>query len=179
MLNSVSNYDWNVYELRKCFYLKKIVWKTFSKVKTWVDWGKIRLGRITFNLDMFYFGVSMELCIVLILELNYREQCPALRMLKHWDWDVIQFHILGNSITFIVLCQNQEDMVESMKHFVSYLTREMRKHNTHSQVIWYDSVTKIGKLDWQNELNSNNRYNYKHYKCFLFKYIRLLQYLKK
>lgn len=34
----------------------------------------------------------------------------------------------------------------------------MHEANPVSQVIWYDSVTIEGKLDWQNELNELNRY---------------------
>ena len=37
------------------------------------------------------------------------------------------------------------------------LTRAMHDAIPHSQVIWYDSVTVEGKLEWQNELNDLNR----------------------
>ena len=44
-----------------------------------------------------------------------------------------------------------------MKGFVRALTEEMRRVNpSNSQVVWYDSVTKEGKLSWQNELNGQN-----------------------
>eukprot|EP00094_Tigriopus_californicus_P010058 TCALIF_09699-PA protein Name:"Similar to ENGASE Cytosolic endo-beta-N-acetylglucosaminidase (Homo sapiens)" AED:0.13 eAED:0.13 QI:0/-1/0/1/-1/1/1/0/383 len=48
------------------------------------------------------------------------------------------------------------DQVSRMIQFLTRLTCEMRKLNPNSNVIWYDSVTKDGKLDWQNELNENN-----------------------
>lgn len=40
---------------------------------------------------------------------------------------------------------------------VQMLTQEMHTHIPHSQVIWYDSITRKGELKWQNELNKNNR----------------------
>jgi endo-beta-N-acetylglucosaminidase D len=48
--------------------------------------------------------------------------------------------------------------------FVSYLTEEMRKINEKRgyppnmiNIVWYDSVTQEGKLDWQNALNDKNK----------------------
>lgn len=48
------------------------------------------------------------------------------------------------------------DQVDRMILFLTKLRCEMRKLNPNSKVIWYDSVTKDGKLNWQNELNENN-----------------------
>ena len=44
-----------------------------------------------------------------------------------------------------------------MHDFVKYLTSEMHRRVTHSEVIWFDSVTCDGELKWQNELNKHNR----------------------
>ncbi|XP_025836491.1 cytosolic endo-beta-N-acetylglucosaminidase 2 [Agrilus planipennis] len=41
--------------------------------------------------------------------------------------------------------------------FVEYLTRLLHIRRPGSLIIWYDSVTKDGKLSWQNELNDFNR----------------------
>jgi mannosyl-glycoprotein endo-beta-N-acetylglucosaminidase len=51
----------------------------------------------------------------------------------------------------------QHAEVTAMQNFVQYLTQEMHNHLPDSQVIWYDSITNDGKLDWQNELNDQNR----------------------
>ncbi|XP_059482677.1 cytosolic endo-beta-N-acetylglucosaminidase isoform X2 [Neocloeon triangulifer] len=51
---------------------------------------------------------------------------------------------------------NQED-VRTLHEFVADLTKAMHKEILHSQVIWYDSVIKEGKLKWQNELNEENK----------------------
>eukprot|EP00794_Sanderia_malayensis_P001196 gene1196-568_t len=40
--------------------------------------------------------------------------------------------------------------------FLGFLTKSMHESKACSQVIWYDSVTNKGVLNWQNELNSNN-----------------------
>lgn len=58
---------------------------------------------------------------------------------------------------------NIENVIEKEEHiinliwFLKYLTDEQHKHVPGSQVIWYDSVVKTGKLDWQNALNDDNR----------------------
>ena len=44
-----------------------------------------------------------------------------------------------------------------MVEFVKELTHEMKTVNTHSLVIWYDSVIMSGELKWQNEVNDLNR----------------------
>ncbi|CAH1795243.1 unnamed protein product [Owenia fusiformis] len=50
----------------------------------------------------------------------------------------------------------QEKHIEGMRHFVQYLTTAMHQQIPGSEVIWYDSVTNKGALEWQNELNDNN-----------------------
>ena len=44
-----------------------------------------------------------------------------------------------------------------LAYFVKELTTSMRELTPESVVLWYDSVTKEGKLHWQNELNNMNR----------------------
>ncbi|KAG1695767.1 Cytosolic endo-beta-N-acetylglucosaminidase 2 [Nymphon striatum] len=51
----------------------------------------------------------------------------------------------------------QENQIENLVDFVKILTEKMHVKIEHSTVIWYDSVTKEGKLTWQNELNEMNR----------------------
>ena len=47
--------------------------------------------------------------------------------------------------------------VPNMLYLVQSLTREMHERlGSHSKVIWYDSVTNEGELDWQNALNEKN-----------------------
>ncbi|XP_078446814.1 cytosolic endo-beta-N-acetylglucosaminidase 1-like isoform X2 [Wolffia australiana] len=41
--------------------------------------------------------------------------------------------------------------------FLGHLTKTMHEANTGSLIIWYDSVTECGKLQWQNQLNANNK----------------------
>eukprot|EP00095_Tigriopus_kingsejongensis_P010227 maker-scaffold76_size406464-snap-gene-0.13 protein:Tk10227 transcript:maker-scaffold76_size406464-snap-gene-0.13-mRNA-1 annotation:"cytosolic endo-beta-n-acetylglucosaminidase" len=43
-----------------------------------------------------------------------------------------------------------------LQDFVKQLTSRMRQKNGNSLVLWYDSVTSDGNLDWQNELNQKN-----------------------
>lgn len=45
----------------------------------------------------------------------------------------------------------------NLKEFVSHLTQTMHASLPDSLVIWYDSVTKDGKLRWQNQLNEYNK----------------------
>ncbi|XP_013781671.2 cytosolic endo-beta-N-acetylglucosaminidase-like [Limulus polyphemus] len=51
----------------------------------------------------------------------------------------------------------KEENVSNLVTFLHCLTKEMHHHDPNSLVIWYDSVTKTGELDWQNELNDKNR----------------------
>ncbi|KAG9445075.1 hypothetical protein H6P81_016415 [Aristolochia fimbriata] len=47
--------------------------------------------------------------------------------------------------------------IPNLKEFVGHLTETMHTSLPGSTVIWYDSVTKDGKLDWQNQLNEYNK----------------------
>ena len=50
-----------------------------------------------------------------------------------------------------------KNQVPQMVQLVKKLTRAVHEVNSDGQVIWYDSVTNEGKLDWQNELNEKNK----------------------
>ncbi|XP_031558651.1 cytosolic endo-beta-N-acetylglucosaminidase-like [Actinia tenebrosa] len=50
----------------------------------------------------------------------------------------------------------QPAKVINLIDFVDYLTKAVHQRNPFGQVIWYDSVTYKGDLQWQNELNSMN-----------------------
>ncbi|XP_068635389.1 cytosolic endo-beta-N-acetylglucosaminidase 1-like [Aristolochia californica] len=47
--------------------------------------------------------------------------------------------------------------IPNLEEFVHHLTETMHSSLPGSLVIWYDSVTKYGKLDWQNQLNEYNK----------------------
>ncbi|XP_055008641.1 cytosolic endo-beta-N-acetylglucosaminidase isoform X2 [Boleophthalmus pectinirostris] len=47
--------------------------------------------------------------------------------------------------------------VETMPLFLRYLTEQIHERVSGGLVLWYDSVVQTGKLQWQNELNQNNR----------------------
>jgi len=51
----------------------------------------------------------------------------------------------------------QFDQIPNMALFLGLLTEKMHLANSSSQVIWYDSVTVEGELQWQNELNEMNQ----------------------
>lgn len=53
--------------------------------------------------------------------------------------------------------ENDVKNVDILKEFVPYFTNLIRQDNPGNLVIWYDSVTEDGKLNWQNELNMKNR----------------------
>lgn len=53
--------------------------------------------------------------------------------------------------------ENKIENTEILLKFVKYLYAELKKINSHFQLIWYDSVTKNGDLRWQNELNDSNK----------------------
>jgi len=57
----------------------------------------------------------------------------------------------------IFQCVAQESQVESLVNFVKYLKEAMHRLDENALVIWYDSVTRKGSLDWQNALNEENR----------------------
>lgn len=54
--------------------------------------------------------------------------------------------------------ENDVKNIHVLMEFVPYFTNLIHKDNPGNLVIWYDSVTNKGKLQWQNELNGNNRY---------------------
>lgn len=47
--------------------------------------------------------------------------------------------------------------IPNLKEFVSHLTQTMHSSVSGSLVIWYDSVTVEGSLDWQDQLNEKNK----------------------
>ncbi|KAJ3676455.1 hypothetical protein LUZ60_003867 [Juncus effusus] len=49
------------------------------------------------------------------------------------------------------------DLIENMKEFVKHLTNSMHSAVPGSLIIWYDAITKDGKLVWQNQLNDKNK----------------------
>jgi len=49
------------------------------------------------------------------------------------------------------------EQITHLEEFVGHLTLSMHNSLPGSLVIWYDSVTKDGYLDWQNELNEKNK----------------------
>lgn len=52
--------------------------------------------------------------------------------------------------------ENPIDNVSMLTYFVKYFTDRMHQEISHSEVIWYDSVTTTGSLAWQNKLNDAN-----------------------
>ncbi|KAG7221978.1 hypothetical protein INR49_028261, partial [Caranx melampygus] len=50
-----------------------------------------------------------------------------------------------------------ETAVKNTPLFLRYLSDQMHERVPSSLVLWYDSVTENGQLNWQNELNQNNR----------------------
>ncbi|KAJ6805984.1 cytosolic endo-beta-N-acetylglucosaminidase 1-like [Iris pallida] len=51
----------------------------------------------------------------------------------------------------------KREQIANLKEFVSHLTQTMHSSVRGSLVIWYDSVTKDGHLDYQNQLNEKNK----------------------
>ncbi|PSN41482.1 hypothetical protein C0J52_18148 [Blattella germanica] len=51
---------------------------------------------------------------------------------------------------------SQED-INKLEYFVTILHDRLHALIPHAELLWYDSVTSEGKLDWQNELNDLNK----------------------
>jgi len=51
----------------------------------------------------------------------------------------------------------EEVLVDNVIYFLRRLKQELAFAGNCGKIIWYDSVTKEGKLDWQNELNEKNK----------------------
>uniref|UniRef100_UPI00358FE564 cytosolic endo-beta-N-acetylglucosaminidase isoform X2 n=1 Tax=Myxine glutinosa TaxID=7769 RepID=UPI00358FE564 len=49
------------------------------------------------------------------------------------------------------------ELMDNLVEFVRYLTERVHAILPQAQVIWYDSVLRGGKLNWQNELNQENK----------------------
>ncbi|XP_017887625.1 cytosolic endo-beta-N-acetylglucosaminidase [Ceratina calcarata] len=50
----------------------------------------------------------------------------------------------------------QREQINNLLYFVKYLTENIHQAIRDSEIIWYDSVTSEGVLNWQNELNDKN-----------------------
>lgn len=74
-----------------------------------------------------------------------------------------------NSLTELTLYHNcdgwlinienslEETLIDNVLYFLRRLKQELVFAGNCGKIIWYDSVTKDGKLDWQNELNAKNK----------------------
>lgn len=51
----------------------------------------------------------------------------------------------------------EETLIDNVLYFLRRLKQELVFAGNCGKIIWYDSVTKDGKLDWQNELNAKNK----------------------
>ncbi|XP_025190518.1 cytosolic endo-beta-N-acetylglucosaminidase-like, partial [Melanaphis sacchari] len=68
---------------------------------------------------------------------------------KHYKFDGYLFNVENE-----LESENIENMIET----VSLLRTKLKTEITHSEVIWYDSVSmETGKLIWQNQLNNHNK----------------------
>ncbi|CAL7935875.1 unnamed protein product [Xylocopa violacea] len=50
----------------------------------------------------------------------------------------------------------KHEQISNLIYFVKYLTENIHEAIKDSEIIWYDSVTNEGTLNWQNELNTKN-----------------------
>ncbi|KAK1118983.1 hypothetical protein K0M31_013753 [Melipona bicolor] len=50
----------------------------------------------------------------------------------------------------------KSEQINNLIYFIKYLTENIHEAIRNSEIIWYDSVTNEGTLNWQNELNSKN-----------------------
>uniref|UniRef100_A0A914CIY0 Mannosyl-glycoprotein endo-beta-N-acetylglucosaminidase n=1 Tax=Acrobeloides nanus TaxID=290746 RepID=A0A914CIY0_9BILA len=73
---------------------------------------------------------------------------------------MIQLCINLNFEGWLINIENimKPELLPNLEYFLKELTQKSRQIlGKHSRIIWYDSVTNEGKLDWQNELNLYNR----------------------
>ena len=57
---------------------------------------------------------------------------------------------------FALLSPIQPQYISNVELFLRSLTDHMHTRRPGSLVIWYDSITQSGQLQWQNGLNSQN-----------------------
>lgn len=50
----------------------------------------------------------------------------------------------------------QVSQPDTLLQFVKYLHRMLHAELPHATLLWYDSVTVSGTLNWQNKLNEKN-----------------------
>ncbi|KAJ0228812.1 hypothetical protein HA466_0321950 [Hirschfeldia incana] len=50
-----------------------------------------------------------------------------------------------------------EEQIPNLKGFLSHLTKFLHLSTSWALVIWYDSVTIHGDLEWQDHLNEKNK----------------------
>ena len=64
---------------------------------------------------------------------------------------------------YLVNIENQLEKPTEMIEFLRLLTIKMKAVDPNAVVLWYDSVTVEGKLEWQDELNPLNKYDFLSY----------------
>ncbi|KAI7894833.1 endo-b-N-acetylglucosaminidase [Mucor mucedo] len=72
---------------------------------------------------------------------------------KHYGFDGWLFNI---ECEFFPFPTNPRTKAEELAKFLHYLTEKMHQEIPGSQVIWYDSMTQDGDIDWQNNLTVKN-----------------------
>ena len=60
---------------------------------------------------------------------------------------------------WLINIENKIDVehVKFLRDFVALLRKECKSRHAESVVLWYDSVTDRGHLEWQNELTDRNK----------------------
>jgi mannosyl-glycoprotein endo-beta-N-acetylglucosaminidase len=60
---------------------------------------------------------------------------------------------------WLINIENKLDIIhiQNLLKFLNILTKEMKKINSNSKVIWYDAVTIEGNLQWQDSLTNKNK----------------------
>lgn len=75
----------------------------------------------------------------------------------HFSPASVSLNVLDNPWASHLRVLLQVVAVRNTPLFLRYLTDQMHERVPDSLVLWYDSVTENGQLQWQNELNASNR----------------------
>ncbi|XP_035204739.1 cytosolic endo-beta-N-acetylglucosaminidase-like [Stegodyphus dumicola] len=77
----------------------------------------------------------------------------------HYSRQLARIAALYNFDGWLINIENKLkiNQIPLVKQFINLLTDMMHSFRSHTLVLWYDSVTTSGDLEWQNALNEHNR----------------------
>lgn len=80
--------------------------------------------------------------------------------MREFVYQLVEIQKIYGFDGWLLNIENEIEHVELLRDFVELVTVQTHQQDSEAVVIWYDSVTKDGHLEWQDQLNQENKYEF-------------------